>query len=252
MQSIKSALVCGFAVMGISTAAHAGLIAHYTFDGHLNDSVGNNHATADGTVNFVAGVAGQAMSVDALSYAVSQNNVGISGNQARTLSFWFNAAELQNQAPVSFGEKLNTAKTLFEVLLGGESNDYKLIGHFWGTGGDTIGIADGSYTPGTWTHIALVYDGSVVKLYQDGQQVGSDYAVELNTVDDKLFLGGGNLDNPFGANYVGAIDDVQLYNNALNAEQINFLYSNPGEAVPEPASLALIGLGGLLLVRRRG
>ena len=47
------------------------------------------------------------------------------------------------------------------------------------------------------------------------------------------------------------IDDVSIYNRALNSAEVATLYAN--ESVPEPSALSLlvIGLGGLAMIRRR-
>ena len=44
----------------------------------------------------------------------------------------------------------------------------------------------------------------------------------------------------------GLIDDVAVYNRALSAQEIYQIYS-----IPEPATLLLLGLGGLALRKRR-
>ena len=48
-----------------------------------------------------------------------------------------------------------------------------------------------------------------------------------------------------------AIDDISIYNRALNTSEAQQLYQI--ESVPEPSALSLlaVGLGGLALVRRR-
>jgi hypothetical protein len=73
-------------------------------------------------------------------------------------------------------------------------------------------------------HFAAVYDGSDMRLYKDGELVGSlskTGAVDTNgTVP--LWIGG----NPPSSNsrpWAGAISDVMVYNEALTAQQINEL-----------------------------
>jgi len=47
------------------------------------------------------------------------------------------------------------------------------------------------------------------------------------------------------------IDEVQLYDYALPAEQVHYLLENPSKAIPEPASIALLAAGLAALARRR-
>jgi hypothetical protein len=56
--------------------------------------------------------------------------------------------------------------------------------------------------------------------------------------------------------FSGLITDVGVWNETLNASQVVLLYQNPNNpfvAAPEPASFGLlvVGLGGLLVLRRR-
>jgi hypothetical protein len=48
----------------------------------------------------------------------------------------------------------------------------------------------------------------------------------------------------------GLIDDIAIYDEALSVSQLDDIAVN-GVIVPEPASLALLGLGGLMAMRRR-
>jgi hypothetical protein len=73
----------------------------------------------------------------------------------------------------------------------------------------------------TWIHVAATWDGGVVRLYQDGAEVGSaSYAAVMPDDTNNLLLGNNvNLstaDQPL----VGRLDEVRLYNRALSAAEI--------------------------------
>jgi len=74
---------------------------------------------------------------------------------------------------------------------------------------------------GQWHHIGFVWDGSYRSLYVDGVEVAKDTAPQnpLKSATSGLYIGvGKNLGT--GTFFSGMIDDVRIYNKALNAEEI--------------------------------
>ena len=74
-------------------------------------------------------------------------------------------------------------------------------------------------TAGTWTHVAAVYDGARLSLYQDGQLVRSAGRIgtPLNSASARILLGNDpGQTHPFE----GMIDEVRLYSKALNEDEI--------------------------------
>ena len=95
--------------------------------------------------------------------------------------------------------------------------------HRGGAGGDAgIGGRKSVRAPadlplGNWTHIALTYDGSALRLYFDGAQVATA------TASGKISNGGGPL--RIGGNFIGGswfkgvIDEVRIYNRTLTVDR---------------------------------
>ena len=79
-----------------------------------------------------------------------------------------------------------------------------------------IGIKMDSFTE--WAHLALVYDGTALILYKDGEEVvRKPTAGELMTNQEPVTIGS-RWES--GQSYRGAIDDVRIYNRALSQEEI--------------------------------
>jgi len=76
-----------------------------------------------------------------------------------------------------------------------------------------VGVTD-------WMHIALTYDGAVIRLYIDGILEDSQaYVNQINSNDNDFYI---------GRWYHGIIDEVALYDEALSQTEINNHYSIPG------------------------
>jgi L-ascorbate metabolism protein UlaG (beta-lactamase superfamily) len=76
-------------------------------------------------------------------------------------------------------------------------------------------------TDGNWHHIGFVWDGSYRSLFIDGVEAAQDDQSlnPLNAADGGLHIGAGKIleERTF---FSGMIDDVRIYNQALNAEEI--------------------------------
>jgi hypothetical protein len=71
----------------------------------------------------------------------------------------------------------------------------------------------------TWTHVAVISDGEEIKLYINGALVDERPSEEVTADEAPLQIGG---DEPFaeGHFFDGKIDEVRVYNRALDAEEV--------------------------------
>ncbi len=97
-------------------------------------------------------------------------------------------------------------------------------------GGSTTSLvaSSGNFVNGQWIHVAGTYDGSNIRVYVDGVEVGSVAKTGLiDSAPAVLFWIGGNPDSPTSRPWDGKIDDVRLYDGALSQGEIETLAVGP-------------------------
>jgi len=100
-----------------------------------------------------------------------------------------------------------------------------------------------------WLHMAGVYNpGEAMELYLNGElQVTKTTDVPASQHSNNstsVFIGHRPACGDCG--WYGALDEVRIYNEALTQAQIQAVM-----AIPEPATMLMLGLGGLALIRRK-
>lgn len=115
-----------------------------------------------------------------------------------------------------------------------------------------------SVNDGLWHQLVGVYTaGGTHSIYVDGSPF------ETTTTSPSIpdlgapFLIGGvreiaGTNNP-EARYTGLVDEVQVYDQTLTDSQIDFLFLNPAQVVPEPGTLSMLVIGafGFVGLKRR-
>lgn len=108
----------------------------------------------------------------------------------------------------------------FQIIKVG--NNYRFDVSAGGSTGTSSNIAEGSIENGVWNHIAGVYTGANVQIFLNGVQQGSNVAKtgNLNT-SNPTRLGIGVRSTGADLPFVGEIDDVKVFNIALDAATIS-------------------------------
>jgi len=198
-----------------------GLVAHYPMDNNSKDVIGENDLTEYGDATLTSDRFGHqdgAYYFDGTDdYLKSSNNVGISGNDNRTLVYWQKSAltdysSVANAHVVNWGEAYNNKS--FGTYIQSSSDNVSTYLH--GTG-----LVSSEKVTDRWEHWTITYDGFKVNMYKNGVQVSDKTVTSLQTGLSGLWIGarmgGGDFFN-------GAIDDIRIYDRPLNSAEIQALY----------------------------
>ncbi|MBE7444313.1 MAG: Ig-like domain-containing protein [Planctomycetia bacterium] len=204
---------------------------HYTFDEGVGTVAHDSASSNDGTINGATWTTGKDGS--GLSFNGNDDSVQIPGFMGQpqniTISAWakLSSNDINGAEVISLGDHvaLRLDGTGSKGVMG-----FYYDGATWRT--TTTGI---SYAGTGWHHFVYVVDdaNTMQKIYVDGVERGStahtqpiSYAgLGANTLIGKHGNGSGNYD------FNGVIDDVCVYNRALNAQEILALYDQlPAQA----------------------
>ena len=197
-----------------------GLVAAYSFDQGSGttapDASGNNNTgTLTSTTWSLSGKYGGALSFNGTSSFVRvADSASLHLSTGMTLEAWVNPNALgsiwrtvilkENGANMQYGLYAHTDTS-------------RPSGHVFTTAEfDTRGTA--AVAQSTWTHLAVTYDGSNLRLYVNGTQVSVKAVIgAMGASTGPLKIGGNAI---WGEWFSGLIDEVRIYNRALAATEI--------------------------------
>lgn len=213
-----------------------GLVAHYSFDGDLIDRTGNtsNTGVAVGTPTFVCGVEGQAVLLDGANDQVRiPNTSGVAGEFDRedfTVSFYFK--------PVGFNgvqylfSKRDTACTNPRQFSLRYSPNARTLNTFLAQDADKdVNILNIVNNQLCWQQVTIVRKDLRVNVYLNGQfqsSLGTASRIDLES-EGALYIGGGDCLGGIETPFSGVIDEVRIYDRALDDDEVAGLFGAPDQ-----------------------
>lgn len=257
----------------VSSPLHAALIAQYGFDSASPFRNDANPGTLDGTVagnatqgaSLSPGLGANSLLVDGVGDGIrlpAGSNI-LNGATTATISTFFSAAELPGANGVRnlvwIGRNGADAEVRFALQVV-DLNKIRVIGRAIDGGSSGVATFNANLSLDTLYHVAATvnYATGSVDFYLNGTLFGSQTGIANltapggalpNTNSNRTTIGSNG--GVSGESFNGRIDDVRIYNEALDAATIAAIAAAGG--VPEPStwliSMSALGLG--LGVRRR-
>ena len=258
---MKFSSVFSYLAALLPIASSASLVAYYPLDTDASDASGNgfNGSVVGGTVNF--GQPGANGNTGSSAAFPDNGHIDVPFSTALnpssfTVTLWANASSTGGFAsPITSRDDVGGGVTTHGYIL---YNDNGGNWNFW-TGDGNPGwdtMSGGSVTPNAWTHLALSFDADTdtKSIWVNGELAATETAPNQYSPNgpesEALHIGGG-ADTGNSFLFSGNIDDVSIWNEALDAAAIQNIRDNGVSVIPEATSLGFLALGCLGLVRRR-
>lgn len=204
---------------------------------HLDEGIGNNIEDSEGRNNGIMSGASwvNGISNSALAFNGENSNINIPNSDNLNLSTeltimaWVRIYEHKESKIVQNGDKYGIGIE--------ERNGFKGYIHLSSGESAFIKWINGRPILNEWYHVAITYNGQELKIYINGQVNNSKTVTGLIVFNNNPFsIGSDNADQNF---FNGVIDEVVVYANALNAEEILNYYNGEtntdtdGDGIPD-------------------
>lgn len=201
-----------------------GALAQWSMEGNTTDTahLGDRHATTHGTVSYVPGAVGSALALDGVAHAEAANAVRT--DQSFSVSAWVRLDVV--------GDVFQTAVSQDGSSICGFCLQYEGTSRRWvfvmphndakpSSGYSFVRSAD-EPTPGVWTHLTGVHDAEKkqVKLYVDGVLADTAPRSVNWHATGVLRIGQAASGGVPGNEWVGALDEVRLYDRVLSDDEV--------------------------------
>jgi len=231
------------------TNLNTGLVAYYPFSGNALDSSGNNNNPSYNNATLVAdrfGNPNSAFSFDGYSsYIQIPGSTSLNTGPSVSLSVWvkpngFYMGTCNGNYILSKGLETQTgynavySDAAYDNTIGRNQCNYPTdTSHEFFYGMNCTSTPNLYIHTGSWYHLVYTNDGSVSKFYVNDSLISINSGTIIFNNND-LYLGRyfSIGSTPYWLN--GVLDDIRIYNRALDSSEVTTLYYQPNPHVATP------------------
>lgn len=182
----------------------------------------NNNGTLNFQPTWVGGVSGNALRFDGIDdYVEIPNSPSLNiDTNGVTVSLFVKLDYLPKEMPTGIGPIYDSGLDRY-VIYADKGNKELRFKVTTDNGAERPGIPESMLVKNEWLHIAGVYDGSQAMIYLNGELTDTHPNITGNVKPDQVARLGQDGNNYFK----GEIDNVQIYNRGLSAEEVYALYT---------------------------
>ncbi len=230
-------LVFSFTMLGVASIAYADLVGYWTFDEGSGTTVidvsgnGNDGTIVDNDVwdtKWITGVAGGAMEFYGVGAALGNgdyvqiehsDSLNITGPTSIALWIRPDADDPEGQgtetAPMCKADMGASPSWSFQVRYGW-GGPAPTMAFTFNTSPRAWAFVGKSLERFEWCHISCSYDGTTLTTYLNGEATESTPMGPITSSPTPVMIGS----DGWGCDWIGAIDDVRIYDHALSEPEI--------------------------------
>lgn len=240
--SSASGAIIGISGKQIAATLLQGLVAHWKFDDSQDLGKDSSANANDGQVNgnpvwVVGGKVGGALTFDGTDDYIRVPNSKSLNPKSITVSLWVKPDPSMEDMKLTrpyhvVAKRAGGANGFYLGIDSGKQTEFYTFSQS-GQGYVTSGITFGEWHLLTGT---LNADTGTLSFYRDGLHVGTKTGVvmDLNNIDLVLGIQGPDYTTP--PLFKGLMDEVQIYDRALTAEEVKQLYNPSATPTPTPTT----------------
>lgn len=228
-------------VFGQNINLHNGLISYWKFDGNLFDSHGNNNGNSSTGVTTLSqnGVINTCPYFNGTQNAYidfgNDQSLNITGS-GLTMSAWVYNEKTSGRGDIISKGRDYTSNYGYHLLW--YTNPNRIQGLYRLSNGQNNYVEATGLLNNTWYHVVSTFDGRFGKIYINGNLVNTYETIGSIGNAVTPFIIGAHSAGPTGWGYQwhGMIDEVGIWNRALNEVEIATLY-NSGNGLQYPFNI---------------